>query len=450
MNNKSLEHNILFKKDGLISCSNLVVFAFATAFFSRLLNTAGAPSAINFVHFICVPFACIVTLSTSINVNRETLKIVYLLIFGLFLLLIATVISALVNEAGVINALLSFMLLAEPFVFLLSIIYLPLSLDKFIKIRKILLSFFWIHLVIVFIQKYILRTDTWEWIGMEGADRIQGAFFISGAGHVVGCSVSLTFALYYLLRTKNPLWLRILVFIAAIWNIIIADGKQVLFTFLVAMILLFLIKLNDIIAAFKYMISGTIIGTIFWWCVQNIKAFAAFQTWIRPEIYGPDGEATLLKGAAFRIIPTYYESMLNWLFGLGPGHTVGRLGGWMLQEYVDLLAPLGSTTHSASKAVWRAVGESWLGDQSSMFSPLFGWAGIWGDLGILGLAAYLYLAYVVWSYVCKNDLSKFFLLTVLVFGCIFSQMEEPDYMLSLACIIGIQYQEYLIKNIRYK
>ena len=285
---------------------------------------------------------------------------------------------------------------------------------------------------------------------MEGADRIQGAFFISGAGHVVGCSVSLTFGLYYLLKTKNPLWLRILVFTAAIWNIIIADGKQVLLTFLVAMILLFLIKLNDIVAAFKYIISGIIIGTIFWWCVQNIKAFAAFQTWIRPEIYGPDGEAILLKTAAFRIIPTYYESILNWLFGLGPGHTVGRLGGWMLQEYVDLLAPLGSTTHSASKAVWRAVGESWLGDQSSMFSPLFGWAGIWGDLGILGLAAYLYLAYVVWSYVCKNDLSKFFLLTVLVFGCIFSQMEEPDYMLSLACIIGIQYQEYLIKNIRYK
>ena len=438
------------KKRGGISCSKLVIIAFVTAFFSRLLDSAGAPSAINFVHFVFIPFICLVTLITSINVNREILKVTKSLIAGLFLLLTVIIASAVVNQAGLINALLEFMLLAEPFVFLVTIVYLPLSPDKFSTIKQRLLGFFGIHLLLVFVQKYILRTDTWEWVGMEGADRIQGAFFISGAGHVVGSSVSLTFALYFLLKTKNPLWLRILVFVAAIWNIIIADGKQVLLTFLVAMVLLFLVKLNDIVAALKYIISGTILGTVFWWCIQNLEAFYAFKTWMRPEIYGPDGEATLLKTASFRIIPTYYESVLNWFFGLGPGHTVGRLGGWMLREYNDLLAPLGSTRHPASKAVWHAVGQSWLGSQSSMFSPLFGWAGIWGDIGVLGLAAYLYLAYIVWSYVCKDDLSKFFLLTVLVFGFIFSQMEEPGYMLSVSCIIGIQYQEYLSKSLKYK
>lgn len=444
--NTTNSESTLRQKSGVISCSKLITFAFATAFFSRLLDSAGAPSAVNFVHFIVVPFVCLVTLLTSINVNKKTLKFTRSLITGLFLLLTVIIASAVVNQAGLINALLEFMLLAEPFVFLVTIVYLPLSPDKFDTLKQRLLSFFGIHLLLVFVQKYILRTDTWEWVGMEGADRIQGAFFVSGAGHVVGCSVSLTFALYYLLKTKNPLWLRILVFVAAIWNIIIADGKQVLLTFMVAMILLFLVKLNNIVAALKYIISGAILGTVFWWSVQNLEAFAAFNTWIRPEIYGLEGEATLLKTASLRILPTYYESILNWLFGLGPGHTIGRLGGWMLNEYNDLLAPLGSTVHPASKAVWRAVGQSWLGSQSSMFSPLFGWAGIWGDLGILGLAAYLYLAYIVWSYVCKDDLSKFFLLTVLVFGFIFSQMEEPGYMLSVTCIIGIQYQEYSVKK----
>ncbi|MEO0836702.1 MAG: hypothetical protein AAFY16_12135, partial [Cyanobacteria bacterium J06642_3] len=207
---------------------------------------------------------------------------------------------------------------------------------------------------------------------------------------------------------------------------------------------------NDIVVAAKYIVIATILGSIFWWCIVNLPAFDAFNTWIRPEIYGAEGDATLLKTAAFRIIPTHYDSILNWFFGLGPGHSVGRLGGWMLRQYADLLAPLGSTVHPASREVWRAVANSWLGSQSSMFSPLFGWAGIWGDLGFLGLAAYLNLGLVVWQRVCVNDVSKFFLLTVVVFGLIFSQLEEPGYMLSIACIIGIQYQEYRIKRTKHK
>ncbi len=435
------------KKSNLITNSTLILFAFATAFFSRIIDSLGAPAIINFFHFSTIPVVFYLVLCTSRSQNRERLQTISLLLGGLFFLLINIIASAFLNNAGFINVLLDFMLLGEPFILLISIICIPLSPESFTKFRKWLLSFFWIHLLLVFIQKYILKTDTWNWVGMEGADRIQGVFFISGSGHVVGCSVSLTFALYYLLQArKSPLWLRILVFIAAIWNIIIADGKQVIFAFMLAMILLFLIKLNDIVAALKYIISGAILGAIFWWCIKNLQAFSAFNTWIRPELYGPDGEATLLKLASFRIIPTHYDSILNWFFGLGPGHTVGRLGGWMLPKYANLLAPLGSTTHTVSKEVWQAVGASWLGSKSSMFSPLFGWAGIWGDLGLLGLGAYLFLAFVVWQRVCKNDLMQFLLLTVFIFGCIFSQLEEPGYMLTIASLIGLQYQKYLINK----
>ena len=96
----------------------------------------------------------------------------------------------------------------------------------------------------------------------------------------------------------------------------------------------------------------------------------------------------------------------------------------MLHEYWDLLEPLGATTHASTYAVWAAVGASWLGDQSSMFSPLFGWAGIWGDLGLLGLGVYLYLGYIVWSRFCFDDFSKLLILSIFVTGLIFSQLEE--------------------------
>lgn len=116
----------------------------------------------------------------------------------------------------------------------------------------------------------------------------------------------------------------------------------------------------------------------------------------------------------------------------------------MLEIYWNLLSPLGATIHPVSKEIWQAVADSWLGDQSSMFSPLFGWAGIWGDLGILGLTSYFYIAYLVWRYICVTDLSKYLMLTVFVFGLIFSQLEEPGYSLFVASMIGLGWQDIKI------
>ncbi|MEM9808723.1 MAG: hypothetical protein AAF959_25990, partial [Cyanobacteria bacterium P01_D01_bin.56] len=184
-----------------------------------------------------------------------------------------------------------------------------------------------------------------------------------------------------------------------------------------------------------------ILGMIFWWCMNNVDAFSSFTVWIRPEIYGADGEATLLKTAAFRIVPQYYDSPINTLLGIGPGHTVSRLGGWMLREYDVLLSPLGSTQHPASREVWRAVGSSWLGDQSSLFSPLFGWAGIWGDLGFLGIGAYMLLGWITLHFLCNNDVATFAVFTVAAVGLVFTQMEEPSYMLSVATLVGLSWHQ---------
>jgi hypothetical protein len=379
---------------------------------------------------------------TSRSKNKLQLNAVKSILIGLLLFLICILISAFINEAGIINSILEFLLLGEPFLLLVSIIIVPMNFKKISNLKKVIVGSLFIHLLLAYIQKYILRVDTWHSIPLEPPDRIQGVFFLSGAGHVVGGAVSLTFGVYFLTtKTTAPLWLKLVVFLSTIWHILIADAKQVIFTFMVAGILLLLCKLNNIFDTIKYSVIGAFLGLIFLWCMQNLEAFSAFNTWVRPEIYGPQGEATLLKTATFRIVPAHYESILNWLFGLGPGHTVTRLGGWMIGQYYHLLNPLGVTRHIATAEVWQAVGSSWLGSQSSMFSPLFGWAGIWGDLGLLGLASYLYLAWLVWHHLCLEDFSKFLLLTVFVSGLIMSQMEEPGYMLFVATIIGLQWQE---------
>lgn len=430
-------------KKGYIQNSNLTLIALATVFFPRVLISLRIPSLINFLHFAVVPLACFSTLTQARIRDPKQITISKKILTGLYIMLIIVFSSALLNNAGIPNAILSFLILTEPFIFLLTIISLPLSSESFIKVRTWIFRFAFANIIFCYIQRYIFNRH--KLAGLE--DNINGVFIGGGAGHVVGASISLTFGVYYLFAMKTqPLLVRVAVFFVIFNQIIISDTKQVLLSFMAAYILFQIMNFKAPIKTFIYLSIGAVFITIFYWAIYNIEALSAFTTWIRPEIYGPDGEATRLKFAAFRIVPEYFHSPLNWLLGLGPGHTVGRLGGWMLESYKHLLLPLGATIHPSSQAVWQASADSWLGNQSSMFSPLFGWAGIWGDLGFLGLGAYLYLSFLVWKYVCPDNISRYLILTAFIFGCIFSQLEEPPYMLFLAAIIGLQWHELRSKN----
>lgn len=413
------------------------MFAFCSGFLSRCLSALGLPGVINLFHLIFIPaILTSVLLSTKIKDKKQIQAVKQILVASICFLFIIFA-SALVNNAGIINAIIGFVLLTEPFMLLLIIISIPMTLDRMLWFRKWVVRFCLFHTFLAFVQKYILHFDRLS--GLE--DNIQGIFYRSGAGHVVGASVALTFGIYFFVTSKISLWVRTLVILATFWQMILADAKQVLLCLLIAGGFLIITKVKNIKKMILYLVFGIVFGLTISWCIENVSAFEAFRTWIRPEIYGPDGEATRLKLATFRIVPQYFSSPLNWFLGLGPGHTVGRLGGWMLENYWDLLGPLGATKSPASQAIWTAVEASWLGDQSSLFSPLFGWAGIWGDYGPVGLIAYLYLSTLTWLYICKDDFSKYLMLCVASFGLVFSQMEEPGYMLFVACLIALRWQE---------
>jgi hypothetical protein len=440
MNKQAL---FLQKDKSYIQSSTLLLLAFATVFFPRLLDTLGAPSLVNFFHFFVVPFAFVVALFQTRTTNRNQISISKELLLGLFLLLGVMLASAFLNKAGFINVILNYFLLAEPFMFLLGITCIPMSPKSFERFRGWIVKFSCFHIFLALSQQVLLSVGILKATTLSvAADNIQGVFYLSGSGHVVGASVSVSFGLYYFISAKNsPLWLRFSVIFAAFLQLLFADAKQVLLVCFVSWGILILLKVKDIGKTLQYLIAAILFGCIFWWCVQNIELFRAFKIWIRPEIYGPQGEATLLKSASIRIIISHYTSPWNWLLGLGPGHTVGRLGGWMFPKYWDLLRPLGATIHPASQEVWDAVWSSWLGKASSMFSPLFGWAGIWGNIGFLGLGAYLYLASIVWRRIAIDDFSQFSVLNVIVNGFIFSQMEEPGYMIVVAGLIALQWQQ---------
>jgi hypothetical protein len=430
------------KRKGYITSSDLVLIAFATAFFPRVLMMVKAPSLVNFLHFAAVPFACGVVLTKVRSRDRRQILLAKEILFALFVLLTIGFASALLNDAGYINVFLSFLLLGEPFMLILAIVTIPMSPARVERFRGWVLGFGFFNLLFALVQKFVLKWDTCGCSpgGWGDGDAIKGVFLNQGSGHVVGASVSVSLAAYYFVTAKErPMWLRILVVFASLVQLIVADAKQVILTLVVGFAILSLSKIIDIKKLLLYVTGAIIFVISFAWAMQNIEALSAFNTWIRPEIYGPDGEATKLKILGIQTIIDYFHSPLNWLLGLGPGHTIDRLGGWMLRDYSDLLSPLGATRSPVGDAVSVATGKSWLGDQSSMFSPFWGWAAIWGDLGFLGLGAYWYLCSLAWRF-C-DDLSKFLMLTVLVHGFIFTQMQEPGYMLFIAGLVGLRLQE---------
>lgn len=205
--------------------------------------------------------------------------------------------------------------------------------------------------------------------------------------------------------------------------------------------MLIISRTKNIAITLRYTIIAALTIYAIYWCIYNldIDYLRSYRTWIRPEIYGPNGDATVQKLYPIRTIPEYYTSLLNWFFGLGPGHTVGRIGGWMIRDYASLLNPLGATRHPVVSSVWSYWNGSYL--NSSFFSPFWGWAGVWGDVGFIGLGIYAGLWWLLWTRVCVDDLSRFLLLNVLVNGFIFTTMEEPGFMLAVAMLLGLRWHE---------
>jgi hypothetical protein len=429
--------NTLIKKKPqvFIKTSSLLLPAFGILFFSRLIDVLGAPEIINFLHFGVIPVICLLAIVTTRAKDRHQIEVTWVILSGLLIFLAVLLASALVNKAGIINVVLDFMLLTEPFIMLLAVISLPLSSNSIKHLRSGLIAFAFFNLGIALFQYYIL--------GTSNPDQIYGVFF-STAGATVSSVVSMTLGTYYFITAKKvPLWIRSSILFAAFWQIIISDTKLVLASFLIGFVLLSLAKLNN--KTLIYIIIAVVLLSGFLWGMENLEIFKSYAIWIKPEYFtNTDNEFFRAKTTAFRIIPRYYDSSWNWFFGLGPGHSVGRLGGWMMEKYWNLLEPLGATwpfRYMNVEIMNAAVRESRNVMGTAMYGPLFSWVGIWGDLGFVGLGAYLFIWFLVWRYICLDDFSGFLVLATFAIGLFPGYLEEPGSMLYTTFLIGLWWHE---------
>ncbi len=438
---------VVSKKRESIPNSTLILIGFATAFFPRLLSSFGAPSVINFAHFGILPIVFIIAILTTKTRDKRQVSIVWELLAGLGIFLICSLVSALLNDAGIVNIFLQFMFQAEPFMLLVAMMAIPMAGERLKKFQYWLLGFALFNFLLAIAQSILLPIGLYpKPDGGTLEDNITGVFGGGGgsAANYVSCTVSFYVGLYFFNRFKNlPMWMRVLPLLGGLYQTQVSDSKQVFLALAMGWGLLVLTKVKYPVKLFLYVTAGFVLILGFSWALQNIESeiLAPYQNWTRRDIWGWNGLAAQTKFAALRIIPPYYETPLNWLFGLGPGHTVTRLGGWVMRDYEKLLIPLGATVHPASGDVFQVVNDSYLPQESTVYFPLFTWAGIWGDLGFVGLGAYLYLNSIVWRRVCVDNASRFLMLSTACFGLILTQMEEPGHMLTVACLIALRWQE---------
>lgn len=435
------------RKKGFISNSSLILIAYATAFFPRFLTSFGAPPIINFIHFIVVTAVSIYILVTVQTKKRSQMNLVWDILIGMTLVLLVTVFSAVVNQAGIVNIALQYLFQTEAFLFLAAMLAVPLSGESFLRLKEYVLKFALCNLVLALAQSVLLPIGIYpKPSGGTIQDNITGVFGGGGgsAANYVSCTVSFYFALYFFLNYKFvPRWIRIGLLLAATYQIQVSDSKQIFMALAAGYGILLLTKVKDPLKLCIYLVSIAAVIVVCGWALLNLKweLLQPYQNWINRDIWGFDGLAARTKFAAFRIIPSYFTSPLNWLIGLGPGHTVTRLGGWVMRDYESMLIPLGATIHPASQRVFDIVTISYLPRESTVYFPLYTWAGIWGDIGIVGLSTYIYLCSIVWRKVCVDDFGKFMLLSTAVLGCILTQMEEPGQMLTIACLLSIRWHE---------
>jgi hypothetical protein len=429
------ETGTIDRSEDIIKSYQIVLLALAIAMFPRLLTTVGAPKVINFLHFAFVPVALALVYPKMQSYSFKLLSMTLALLGAITL-------SAFVNTTGLANIVLDFLLLAEPFFLLIAIISIRWSQQSIKRFRLWLLLFAFINVGMAYYQWFVLG---------DVNDDVKGIYVDMGAGHHIAGAVALSAAAYFLVDFPpiGSRWLRVAlgVVVAATFVpvVVFSDTKQAILVFLLSLPILILLTLLNVSKVSN-------LGKIFCYlaiAVVGVGIAKELGDTVLPGIkhWTTNTDLTMeglkQKFSVFSIIIQHYSSPLNWLVGLGPGHTVGRLG-LMIPDYRAYLLPWGVSTSDIVKEITKIKQANYVTSSktgSSVWSMTFTWAGVWGDLGLLGLGTYLSLWLVVLRRFCLDDLSRYLLITILVFGIVFDWIEEPGFLLFIVALIGLRWQE---------
>ncbi len=354
------------------------------------------------------------------------------LVHAILALMLVILMSALFNNAGPGNVVLDIALLLEPFMLLAIIVMRPMTVRERESVVWILMLITILNTLMVYYQYIVIHPSN--------LDDVKGIYLLSRSGHHVSGAVGLASAVFvYTYFTSWPLSRRLFAVAVLLMVPVFTDTKQVIAAYLPAFAVMMLMTTRNIWHLLKYVFASVFIVALLVGAAYTI--FPALTSWMdmRQDLWGLH-----LKLSIYDLVVSHYDGIQQWLFGLGPGHGTGRLA-QVAPEY-PIVYDYGITYRGLTNEVFEFQQNYWETHSvtgSSMFALTFSWAAVWGELGLVGLGAYLYIFWVTWKDFCLESASKFLLITVVVLGGIFSWLEEPQFMCFIAALIGVYYQKVI-------
>lgn len=145
------------KRTGYVQFSHLAIFAFCVSFYPRVLTLLKVPSVVNLLHLGIVPSIFLFTLSRTKARSKSQIAIVKAIILGLIIFFTVMVASVLLNRAGVINVVVDFILLSEPFIMLIIVISISMSSARIEQFRTLLFCSGFINTLFALVQRHVLN-----------------------------------------------------------------------------------------------------------------------------------------------------------------------------------------------------------------------------------------------------------------------------------------------------
>jgi hypothetical protein len=407
-----------------------VVIAVMAATLSRVAVAFGAPHFLNFVHFPLVVGAFVVTLLKG-HTSRPARALRNCL--GVFL--VVNVASWLINGGEMLRPVLNWLVLMEPFLLLYVLLATPTTPRTTSLLWKVLLG-------ICFIQ---VPLGAWQFLTVSrgNPDLIQGSFIGSGTGAHVAGAITMLGVLVVLCRgaASSVPHVKTVCFAAAVPLIglaVIADAKQSIYCFIPA--LLFAIVTIKGVHPIKVVLPVLFLGLLLY------TSFYFYRPLQKIEQRGLVSHGMQGKISAFlTILSAMYETPTGLVMGVGPGNSVSRVALMTPDAQLDAtssISALGLKTAPLTRELLDISYHTWLWKSSSVWSPECSWFGLFGDLGFIGVAAYLWMLWIAWKIAGHQGgwlsaSARGSLVALAALGGVYTWLEEPSFTLLVALLIAL-------------
>ncbi len=417
-NNNFIFQNILF-----------IVVIIICVFFSRFFVNLGAPTIFNHVHYLITIFFFLVYLPRTSS-QTEPLIIYCIILFVILL------ISSFLNETSLLNLIVFFAIIFQPFLIILTILKSKINKFDIEKIKNLLILIAILNTMIAYYQFFVenLRKDY-----------VTGLFFSLGTGAHAAAIYNSLISLSLIFEKKNFFNLKKLILSFIFLSVIfLSSANQIILIFTISILIYFIYNLiihpnkKNFIKLFLLIVLSMLIFQLF----KQTDDYKNISNSIK---YADDiWAALIIKYSVFSNISVFFNDYANYLFGLGPGHGISRLA-YEMEKFPSI----NFSKTEVSSIIYFIQERNWLNNHitgSSIFTLNFFASGIYSELGLVGLTTYLLIWFYFFKKLRENKVCFFYIIIAIIFMFVYRWQEEPMFVVYISTYIGISLKELIIQN----